>query len=408
MSTSISCPCSVTEECESIKNFTISVQDDLQHISEIQWNKHIPEWNVLMQHDSLCLLQSLQGNSIQFRYAQIKRNEQVVGVIYFQVVMFHANQLMNYFPETRAGSFWLKPLRAFSEKLLNLINIKLLVTGNVFMTGENGFYFNTDIDKPTRARIIRKTIDEIRVKDKSIAATLISDLYDPKSDFDSDFSKVGYHEITVESDMGISLKKEWKTFDDYLHSLSSKYRVRTRKVFNMCSEAGVLHQDLSADEIRIHQDRLYQLYERVISKADFKLAVLSPNFFYEQKKQIGANYRVIAYFRNGEIIGFISSYHFGKRMEVHYTGMDHDLCKPIHLYQHMMYDMIKYGIENRVDRIHFGRTAPEIKSTIGATPDKMYGYVKHFNPLFNFLFVRSYTAGLKPQEYVFRNPFKGS
>ena len=53
MSTSISCPCSVTEECESIKNFTISVQDDLQHISEIQWNKHIPEWNVLMQHDSL-------------------------------------------------------------------------------------------------------------------------------------------------------------------------------------------------------------------------------------------------------------------------------------------------------------------------------------------------------------------
>jgi hypothetical protein len=72
----------------------------------------------------------------------------------------------------------------------------------------------------------------------------------------------------------------------------------------------------------------------------------------------------------------------------------------------MMYDMMKLGIKKRAERLHFGRTAPEIKSTIGATPSAMYGYIKHRNPLFNFFVARPYTANLKPKEYVFRHPFK--
>ena len=93
-------------------------------------------------------------------------------------------------------------------------------------------------------------------------------------------------------------------------------------------------------------------------------------------------------------------------MEVHYTGMDAEICKPLHLYQHMLYDMVNLGIGSKVGRMHFGRTAPEIKSTIGAAPSAMYGYVKHFNPLFNFALVRTFTTRLKPQDYTIRNPFK--
>ena len=87
-------------------------------------------------------------------------------------------------------------------------------------------------------------------------------------------------------------------------------------------------------------------------------------------------------------------------------GMDEGKCKPIHLYQHMLYDVISHGMENRFHRLHFGRTAPEIKSTVGAVPSPMYGYVKHFSPAFNYLMVRTFTARLKPKEYIIRDPFK--
>ncbi len=407
MNTTLPYLCSAQAENETIKHFTFTVFDSIENLGELQWNKHIPEANVLMQHESLKLVQTIHQNKMQFRYVLVKKDEVTVGALYFQVVMFHANQLINYFPQFSEGNLVMKTAKTITEKLLNLINIKLLVSGNVFMTGENGFYFSNEVDPATRAKIIRKTVRDLRNTDTSIKATLVSDLYEPKTEFDTDFKTNAYHEITVESDMSIRLKPEWKTFDDYMNSLSSKYRVRTKKVLTLCNEAGVVMKDLGAEEIALHENTLYELYEKVMDNADFKLAELSKDFFRLQKQQQPNNYRVHAYFKNEELIGFISAFRYGKRMEVHYTGMHHEVSKPIHLYQHMMYDMIKVGIEDRVEQLHFGRTAPEIKSTIGAVPSPMYGYVKHFNPVFNYLFVRNYTANLKPKEYVFRSPFKG-
>ena len=186
---------------------------------------------------------------MQFRYVLVKKDDVTVGALYFQLVMFHANQLINYFPEVREGNFAMHTAKTITEKLLNRINVKLLVTGNVFMTGEAGIYFSNEIDKATRAKIIRKTVSDLQKGDNSIQAVLISDLYEPKTEFDSDFKKCAYHEITVESDMSIKLRPEWNTFDDYLNSLSSKYRVRAKKVLSLCDGAGVMMKNLTAEEI---------------------------------------------------------------------------------------------------------------------------------------------------------------
>ncbi len=406
MTNSLSCTCPSYAEAESIKDFDVTVYSAIEKVQEWQWNKHIPEANVLMQYDSLKLLEQLNSGQMQFRYAFVKRNEVTIGALYFQVVMFQANQLINYFPKFSEKNFVMKGTKAFSKKLLDSINLRMLVSGNVFMTGENGFYFSHDIDKTTRAKILRKTVNQVLNDDKGIKAVLISDLYEPKSEFDSDFKKCGYNEITVESDMSIQLKPEWETFDDYLNALSSKYRVRTKRVFSLCHESGVEGKELTLAEIEQYENLLHELYHKVMAGADFKLAELEKGFFTAQKKNLPGNYRLFAYFRNGEMIGFISVFHFGKKMEVHYTGMDSSIARPIHLYQHMMYDMIKLGIEKRAERLHFGRTAPEIKSTIGAIPTPMYGYLKHTNPFFNFFIAKPYTANLKPKQYVFRNPFK--
>ncbi len=400
------CSCSASQEVETIKDFSLDVFDTVENVSEQQWNRQIPEPNFLMQYDELKLIETIHSGTMQFRYVLAKREGVIVGAMYFQVVMFHANQLINYFPASAETNVAMKGLKVFSEKLLNLINVKLLVSGNVFMTGENGFYFHHDIDKATRAKIIRKACRDILKNDLEIKAVLIADLYHPKTEFDTDFKKCGYNEIYVESDMSIHLRDEWKSFDDYLHALSSKYRVRAKKVFALCNENGVVKKDLTLEEVKQCEGELYSLYRRVMENADFKLAELSKDFFYAQKKDLPENYHVYAYFKEGQMIGFISAFHFGKKMEVHYTGMNTEVTKPIHLYQHMMYDMIKLGIEKRAERLHFGRTAPEIKSTIGATPSPMYGYIKHRNPFFNFFVARPYTANLKPKDYVFRNPFK--
>ncbi len=405
MTVSALCSCPAAAENETIKNYSITLCDTASQLNALQWNRHIPSVNVLMQHDNLLLLEKIQPD-MQFKYVLVNNGNRPVGAMYFQVVMFHANQLINYFPENAENKWWMRLLKTVSSRILNMINVPMLVSGNVFMTGENGFYFTQDVDADTRAKILRKTIREVVKAHPHIKATLVSDLYAPKTVFDSSFKNNGYHEISVESDMSISLNNEWETFDDYLTALSSKYRVRAKKVFSLTNGAAIQMRDFSVEDVRQNQDRLNYLYAQVMDNAEFKLAELNRNFFYEQKKQLPDSYKVFGYFTQSELIGFISVFHFGKRIEVHYTGMEHDRCKPIHLYQRMMYDVVKFGIENNAERLHFGRTAPEIKSTIGAVPSSMYGYVKHFNPIFNFLFVRNYTANLKPRNYTIRNPFK--
>lgn len=411
MNTTLPCYCPASAENQTIKDFSFVISDNIDAVSELQWNKHIPATNVLMQYDELKLIESTQQGKMQFRYVFVKKQDITVGAIYFQIVRFTGNDLLNYFPAEPiepVKKLAYKIARGLSEPLIKLVDVKLLVGGNVFMTGENGFYFNQDIDKAQRAVLLRKAVKEAAKTDKQIRAVLVGDLYEPKSEFDGAFKKCGYSEITVESDMGLRLDNEWKTFADYMNALSSKYRVRAKKVFSLCRENGVVRRDLNAEEIAHYEDRLFELYEKVISRAEFKLASLTKDFFRLQKQLMGDNYRVYAYFKGEEMVGFISLFQFGKKMEVHYTGMEKEVTKQINLYQHMLYDMIEYGIEHRVEKLHFGRTAPEIKSTVGAAPSPMYGYVKHFNPAFNYFMVRTFTARLKPKQYTIREPFKTS
>lgn len=405
----MTCPCSATAELETIKNFSFEVFNTIEQLQETYWNNQVPEWNKLMQYEQLLLIENSQRNNMQFRYVFIKESGATVGVAYFQVVHFTGTDLLNYFPdapEKGIQKYLYNIATAISTPLIKQVDVKLLVSGNVFMTGENGFYFQGNIEKKTRGALLRKAVNHVLKTDSNIRAILISDLYDPKTEFDSNFKQCGYSEITVESDMSIKLRDDWNTFEDYMQSLSSKYRVRAKKTLSLCKENNVVRVDLNEQDILKHQDRLFYLYNKVMDRADFKLASLTKDFFFAQKKLMGDDYRVFAYFKDDVIIGFISLYKLGRRMEVHYTGMDAEVCKPIHLYQHMMYDMVEFGIQNKCERLHFGRTAPEIKSTIGAKPSAMYGYVKHLNPIFNRLAVRTFTARLKPKHYIIRDPFK--
>lgn len=404
MSSEASCYCPLTAEAETLRDFSFSIYHSVNQLSEFQWNNHIPETNILMRHDYLAMIEKSQAGKMQFRYLLVKRSDITIGCIYFQIVKFEGMQLMNYFPE--GDTFFIRQAKTFSRSILKRLNPQMLVSGNIFMTGENGYYFSNTIDKATRAKLLRKAINRVLQESPSIKAMLVSDLYEPKSEFDSNFKACGYNEITVESDMSLTIPDEWNNFDDYLNALSSKYRVRAKKVFSLCNENGVTCKEFDYNDIAANEDRLFDLYNKVMANADFKLGSLSKDYFRLQKEQLPHNYHVFAYYHQGEIIGFISAFITGGKMEVHYTGMDHNLCRPLHLYQHMMYDMIKAGIQHQVKRIHFGRTAPEIKSTIGAAPSAMYGYLKHRNPVFNFLVAKPYTARLKPKQYTFRSPFK--
>ncbi len=207
----------------------------------------------------------------------------------------------------------------------------------------------------------------------------------------------------MEADLSMKIHSSWKSFEDYLQALSSKYRVRAKKIISV--SAILTHQNLSHQNILEQTETIFNLYKNVADRVDFNLAKLTPTYFAEQKKLTPDTYQFVAYYLDGKMVGFISLFLLPNKTEVHYVGIDYTINKDYSIYQRMLYDVVKFATEKGLPELHFGRTAPEVKSTIGAIQAPMYGYVKHRNVIFNY-FMQLFTEGLKPREYTLRNPFK--
>jgi hypothetical protein len=71
----------------------------------------------------------------------------------------------------------------------------------------------------------------------------------------------------------------------------------------------------------------------------------------------------------------------------------------------MIYRYIQDAIELRVNRIDFGRTAMEIKSTAGAIPQELDVMVRLKSGMGNQL-AKRFTSKIKSEDWIQRHPFK--
>ena len=61
-------------------------------------------------------------------------------------------------------------------------------------------------------------------------------------------------------------------------------------------------------------------------------------------------------------------------LDAHFVGINYEYNREYAVYQRMLYDYIQIAIENRLQQINFGRTASEIKSSVGAEPQNLTIY----------------------------------
>ncbi len=148
------------------------------------------------------------------------------------------------------------------------------------------------------------------------------------------------------------------------------------------------------------------LYQNVAENAPFNTFFLSENHFEIMKENLSQNFRVFGYFLDEKLIGFYTLILNNKDVDTYFLGYDKELQKEKQIYLNMLLDMVEFGINEKFCRIIFGRTALEIKSTIGAEPVEIFGLIKHNNLLIN-QFIESVFNSLNPTiEWIQRKPFK--
>jgi predicted N-acyltransferase len=210
--------------------------------------------------------------------------------------------------------------------------------------------------------------------------------------------------FTSQPNMIFEINPLWNQEDDYVNALTKKYRDQYKRSRNKAS--GIEKRKLTLDEIEDQQEIIYDLYLHVAEHAPFNTFYLPKNHFYELKEKLKDDFMLYGYFIDGKLIGFNTLIKNGKSLDTYFLGYDEKIQKEKMLYLNMLYDMIACGISLKFKNIIFGRTALEIKSSVGAIDTPMFGFMRHSQPLIN-QFLGLIFNYLEPvTTWKRRNPFK--
>jgi hypothetical protein len=183
----------------------------------------------------------------------------------------------------------------------------------------------------------------------------------------------------------------------------TKFRTKAKTALRKSEDITI--QNLSLEEIEFHKNKIESLYLQVLNKSQFQFGALHAESFVNLKRNLEEDFIIKGYFLGNTMVGFSSSFLFNSILDANYVGINYEFNQEYAIYQRMLYDYVELAIEKRCSELRFGRTAEEIKSSVGAIPVPMKLFVRHKNPIANRI-LKAIVSTIKPSQYELRKPFK--
>jgi hypothetical protein len=347
---------------------------------------------------SKTLLHSFEVSNpkIEMRYVCVSDHDNPQALALVQIVELSVDVILKNIKAT-----------ALSRCLLSLLlwkeHIKIMFCGNVFLSGEYCLSFSEKTKREKAVKEIGRALDTISKSVNPLHAIFIKDFEKKALDYSQGFESFGFTNIKVEPNMLLHLKPEWKSFEDYKDALKSKYRIKANKADS--KSQALEGRFMSKNDIESAQKALQNLYQNTIDNANFNAQVLNLKTYIELKSFYKDDFIVKGYFLDGEIVGFLSALKNRSHLDAHFIGLNYRLNKAHAIYPRILNDYVRIGIENKVSVINLGRTASEIKTTIGAVPLELSCYIKHKSPFINAL-VRPFFRRIQIKSFKQHSPFK--
>ena len=373
----------------------------IDEVEFVDWNKIVEEKNIYLTIPYLNALESSLP-AYDFRYFSFYANDEIIGIGYCQIIKITSNEINAQELSKRMGGM-------LPKSLINNIDFRILICGNAFASGENGFLFNNEIDKQRGLTFLTRATDEVHLREKKagnkIAVTLIKEFW-PESFNDVSFLKdTGCSEVNIDVNMVLRLQEDWTFFDDYLSAMTSKFRTKAKHVLKTSQKLEIL--DFDVESIAQRLDEIDELYNTIVDRASFSFGRLNATTLLEVKRALSDQFYFRGYYIEHRLIGFSTATAFDDVLDGNFIGLDYDFNKEYSVYQRILYDFVEHAIKIDAKYLKIGRTAEEIKSGIGALPVEMVFYAKHRNKITNAV-LKPFVSNLKPSEYNLRKPFKAS
>ena len=347
--------------------------------------------------------------------AALEKNHKEITFSY--IILVDVNEQPVAFASLKIINFYLKGIKNDLEFLKNIGRklqvipdkkpLKLLICGNTFVSGEHGVFIK---EKQNKKAIIQELAESInhfvnsnKKLKKEIDAFLLKDFAKESLFITDELKDYKYHAFSVEPNMKLQLQENWHNFDDYLAAMKTKFRVKARKAF---TQSAALHiRDVTLKNIEEQLPQMTTLYEKVAANAGFNLGNFNLETYRYLKEKLGPNYVLKTYWLEDKIVGFVSGVINNNSLDAHFVGIDYQLNRTHAIYQRMLYEYIEIAINRKLKIINFGRTASEIKSSIGAIPQDLTMYLRHKKTIKNKI-LKLFLQRVQPTPFQQKFPFK--
>lgn len=378
--------------------FGFALADSIDYLDAAHWNTVTASNSLFLSPRYLRVLEQAGPDNLRQRYALIFRGGAPVAAVAAQCVTVSLARVTQ------------KPRKGKAAAPLEKLQEKMLVCGNLLSWGMHGIAFAPNEDNAGLWPAIAEALYRLRRADKlfgDTALVLVKDIPDAHAAGASALSRFSYRQLETEPNMVLDISPEWRTYEDYLASLTSRYRKQAKQVNKDVVAAGCQVELLRGpDDVARHAESLHELYLQTHQNARVRLVTLSPAFLPTLAEQLGEDLRCTIVRRDDQLLGFVTTVRDGETAVGYYIGFDRKANAEFPIYfrllQAVVDDAIRFGCRN----LSLGRTALEPKARLGARPDPFRIWIRHRIPMLNVV-VRALLHTISHHdEAPERNPFK--
>ncbi len=374
--------------------------DRIDFVNPTHWDR-LAAQSVFLSRDYLRVLEQHAPDNLEPRYAMAYADGEPVAALLLQRVAVGGAQLRKPGGKKKLEKLVDAPMAGLKEHLL--------VCGNLLVWGARSMALAPHADQEQLWHGICEAIYRLRRADKLDGQSdfaLIKDLGMTLADVPPALRLLGYRSVETEPDMVLTLRPEWKTWDDYLASMTSGYRSAAKKLIKDCAAGGLTLRDASAEEMVARADELHALYGQVHQAQGLRLATLTPGYLPAMAAALGPRFRCrVAEHADGRWLGFVTSVHDGDTALGYYIGYDRAANADAPIYLSLLQSTVQDAIAFGSGRLSLGRTALEPKAKMGCKPEALSCAVRHRVSALNWI-TTALTKTAEHDEPPERSPFK--
>lgn len=378
----------------------LSFYDSADLVNKADWNRVTGEKNIYLTLEYLSGLENAMTGEIEFRYIVFyDKFLTPFAVAYFQLIHL-AEKGLKY------REIFCRIADRIKNKLIESIDVKVLLCGNIFACGENGFAFTSDIEAKEAYHLLAVNMDRIaqeKEEKRQVSFGIVKEFWPSSTEQSKILIDSSFKDFMIDVNMVLKIQPTWKNMEDYLGAMNTKFRTKANGVFKKSSALKMVN--FEAKDILKHIIKIVELYQSVLANAEYKFSELSGKAFVNFKQKLNNQFIFRAYFYGEKMVGFSSAFHFGNVLDANFVGLDYGFNKDLAIYQRMLYDFVALSIELGATELRLGRTAELVKSSMGALPINMVLYAKHRNSISNKL-LSPFISSISPSKFELRSPFK--